>query len=604
MGVKIGERMEQKAKVKNRSIKGEISSLITEIIQALSPLGSGFTSIVKQLTKLEQRLEQERFQLGVLGQFKRGKSTLLNALLGEEILPTSVLPLTAIPTFLSWGERRGAKVIFQDGKAPENIESDDPAVLKGFLERYVTEQGNPENRRGVARVEVRHPAALLSRGVVLIDTPGIGSTFRHNTTTALSFLPQCDAALFVTAPDPPITEVEAEFLKTVNDHAARLFVVFNKVDYLSADETQKALRFLKEVLREQLKEKDIPKIFPLSARYALQAQRKNDHTLWEKSGFAALNAHLIDFLLHEKERALVEAVAQKAAALINETTLQLDLSIRSLTLPISALKERMKAFKETLSAVERERRVAADLLAGERLRLIEFLEEQAENLRQQGQAHLNEIMDKALEEQGAKIDENAVRKKVADAIPGFFAPQCAALGKRFFTRVSEALRPHRARADALLAKLRQSAAELFDIPYHSSLPVEEFKLTQQPYWVTETYSVSFIPSPMRLIDRLVPAHVRRERIKSRLAEEIETLVLHNVENLRVTTRESLEQTLRWFQRNLDEQFDATLIATHGAIEAAKRKREESADLNKEIVRLQAIKEELIKLKKRFLQVVA
>ena len=80
---------------------------------------------------------------------------------------------------------------FEDGRAPEECASEE---LRAFLARYVTEKENPENRRGVARVEVAHPASILARGVVLIDTPGIGSTFRHNTSTTLSFLPQCDAA--------------------------------------------------------------------------------------------------------------------------------------------------------------------------------------------------------------------------------------------------------------------------------------------------------------------------------------------------------------------------------------------------------------------------
>ena len=171
--------------------KSEPSVLIDELVQALASLEGGFSPIVGQLNDLGERVRERRFQLAVLGQFKRGKSTLLNALLGEEILPTSVLPLTAIPTYIAWGEKRKATVYFEDGRAPEECASEE---LRAFLARYVTEKENPENRRGVARVEVAHPASILARGVVLIDTPGIGSTFRHNTSTTLSFLPQCDAA--------------------------------------------------------------------------------------------------------------------------------------------------------------------------------------------------------------------------------------------------------------------------------------------------------------------------------------------------------------------------------------------------------------------------
>ena len=90
-------------------------------------------------------------------------------------------------------------------------------------EGFVTEEGNPKNRLGVEEVEILHPAPILQHGVVLIDTPGVGSTFTHNTRSTLNFLPQCDAALFVVSADPPLTEVETEFLKVVKSKVERLF---------------------------------------------------------------------------------------------------------------------------------------------------------------------------------------------------------------------------------------------------------------------------------------------------------------------------------------------------------------------------------------------
>ena len=84
--------------------------------------------------------------------------------------------------------------------------------------------------------------------MVLIDTPGIGSTFRHNTQATLNFLPQCDAALFLVSADPPLTEVEVEFLKEVRTKVTHLFFILNKVDYLTPAEQQVALSFLKKLI--------------------------------------------------------------------------------------------------------------------------------------------------------------------------------------------------------------------------------------------------------------------------------------------------------------------------------------------------------------------
>ena len=89
---------------------------------------------------------------------------------------------------------------------------------------FVTENSNPKNLKGVLQVEITHPAAIL-RDVVLIDTPGIGSTYRHNTEATMNFLPQCDAALFVISADPPIMEVEVTFLKEIRSRAAQVFLV-------------------------------------------------------------------------------------------------------------------------------------------------------------------------------------------------------------------------------------------------------------------------------------------------------------------------------------------------------------------------------------------
>jgi hypothetical protein len=155
----------------------------------------------------------------VLGQFKRGKSTLLNALLGAPVLPTGVTPVTAIPTFINAGSKAAARITFKDGKESllTTIESEIPDVL----ERYISEVKNPHNRLNVKCVETEVPSEFLDHGIVLIDTPGVGSTFVHNTRAAEAVLVECDAAVFVVSPDPPITEVEVMTSWTSEKGASR-----------------------------------------------------------------------------------------------------------------------------------------------------------------------------------------------------------------------------------------------------------------------------------------------------------------------------------------------------------------------------------------------
>jgi predicted GTPase len=168
-----------------------------------------------------------RLQVAVLGQFKRGKSTFINALLGIAVLPSAVVPATAIPTFIAWGPALLIRVTYQDSRPADEFRPATPSEAQEALRQWVTEEGNPKNRRGVKRVDLRLPANILRAGMVVIDTPGIGSTLQHNTDTALQVLPECDAALFILSADPPITQAELAYLAQVQRHAVRVFFVLN-----------------------------------------------------------------------------------------------------------------------------------------------------------------------------------------------------------------------------------------------------------------------------------------------------------------------------------------------------------------------------------------
>lgn len=205
----------------------DLTDLLTEAAACVLSPSASQAKLLERLEGLRQRLAADRFQLAVLGQFKRGKSMLLNALLGADTLPTGVIPVTAIPTFLQAAPKPRLRVTFTAGRI-EEFDEDGPAALRERLTAFVTEGANPRNMLGIARVEVFFPSELLAHGVVLVDTPGVGSTFHHNTAAADAVLPECDAALFVVSPDPPITEVEVQFLARVRQTVARVIVVLNK----------------------------------------------------------------------------------------------------------------------------------------------------------------------------------------------------------------------------------------------------------------------------------------------------------------------------------------------------------------------------------------
>jgi GTP-binding protein EngB required for normal cell division len=554
-----------------------LSPILDEAIQQVASLGSPYEADATKLTDLNDRLATGQFHLAVLGQFKRGKSTLLNALLGQNVLPTAVVPLTAVPTWIRFGHAPRARVEFSSAAVPEEFATTDPAELCRFLTKFVTESGNPHNRLGVARVEVFHPAEILKNGVVFIDTPGIGSTLRHNTETTLSFLPQCDAALFLVSADPPVTEVEVEFLRKVRPNVSRLFFVLNKVDYLDQAEVDDATKFFQKVISQHAGESHEASVFPVSARDGLKAKSNRDSQLWRKSGMAQVEQHLLRFLAREKMDSLRGAVRHKAADIVVDVIMRLRLSLRTLELPLEDLLSRMKTFDRRIKDLHRERVAAHDLLAGDKKRTHEFLEEQHEQLCKRGVHRLNQSLDQAIAAAGAQpLNEDDLQEALRTAIPDLFDGEFKEAIGLFDRRLAEVLRPHQERTDRLVESIRKTAADLFDVPYRPMDNSIAFDATREPFWLTYRYEHVFGPISPGMIDVLIPSRLRRRRIERRFRNKIEALVLYNAGKLREKLYDQIESTFRRFRRSLDERLAATIAATYGAAQAALKKRETHA----------------------------
>ena len=373
-----------------------LHSLLVSQSRELEELGPAFARDAETLKVLAERLAEGRFHLAVLGQFKRGKSTLLNALLGEDLLPSSVLPLTAIPTFITAGPSRQVRVVFSDHRPDQILDAADGTEVRDHLTRFAAEEGNPKNSLGVERVEVIHPSPLLSAGLTLIDTPGIGSTLVHNTATTMAFLQECDAALFVISADPPITGAEVSFLREVMTIVPRIFFIQNKSDMLNQDDLDRTVRFFSTVLTEQAGVRGEPEIFPISASQGLLARRSGDQELWRASGCARVEEYLQTFLIEEKQQALMAAIRIHALQVLQAVLFQVRLNERLLTMPVKDLEEKGTVFEETLTAIQRERDRTVDILAGEQQRVLGLLQEHAGSLRVQYTGELIALADLAL----------------------------------------------------------------------------------------------------------------------------------------------------------------------------------------------------------------
>lgn len=318
-----------------------LATQLRALIEALKKRGS--EARMRRCEALMVKLAEDRFTLAVLGQFKRGKSSLMNAIIGRELLPTGVLPLTSAITVLKFGPVERLVVRREGSPFPE-------IVPVSALSNYVTENGNPGNRRRVKTATLEVPLSFLRRGLEFVDTPGVGSAIEENTATTYSFVPECDAALFVTSVDTPLTASELDFLRAIREHVGKLFFVVNKIDLAPNErERDEILQFVRERLGEATA-LESPRIFPVSARLALAGAEGG-----ERSGLENLQAALATFLSEEKSAVLLRVIIEKALRIIEEEASELRLHRRARSLPDEDVRARVESLRHAWEELARGR---------------------------------------------------------------------------------------------------------------------------------------------------------------------------------------------------------------------------------------------------------
>ena len=438
----------------------------------------------------------------------------------------------------------------------------------------------------LSEFDLFYPAPILADGTVLIDTPGIGSTLAHNTETALRVLSECDASLFVVSADPPITEAELGYLRRVKPRTGRMFVVINKVDYLTAEEEHAVTDFLRKVLMDELLIDPEAPIFSVSARLGLSAKQSRDPDALKRSGMAQIESHLMRYLSTEKMQSLEEAIRRTAADILSQAGGEVELAAKALKMPLELLEQKSSEFAKALGAIEARRSTMGDLLAGDRRRLVENLEIQIKSLREETSSKLARIIDN-----GLSHPEDASDEKIKAALSGAIEELFNDAGHHFvdvFSRQAEdVLSNHRRRLEVLLDQVRRTAAEMFDIKLAPESEPETFHLAQEPYWLTERIDSTLIPDVSRLLGRLLPSAVRYRRRRVRIVKETNELILRNAENLRWAILRGLDETFRAAATLLEERFRDAITATKGVIEdALTRRRDHSFATEAELARLE------------------
>lgn len=205
---------------------------------------NGLVEFRPRIDSIAARLEDDSFELALFGRVSSGKSSMLNALLGTDVLPVGINPITAVPTKLRYGPELKAAVAYGDGRSE--------AVSVEELARLVTEQGNPGNLRNVVRALVEVPSPRLRQGVMLVDTPGLGSLAARGAAETLAYLPSCDLALLLIDAGATLSEEDIGTLRLLYEAGIPALLLLSKADLLAEGDLHRAISYIQEHIERAL----------------------------------------------------------------------------------------------------------------------------------------------------------------------------------------------------------------------------------------------------------------------------------------------------------------------------------------------------------------
>lgn len=313
------------------STQPRAAQLVRLVEQGLELVGTGDrTDLRKRLDQTLKRVKDPSIRVIVVGEFKQGKSKLINALVNAPVCPVDDDIATSVPTVVRYGDPASAAILVPkpDTDAGDEAVIERQPVPIADLATYVSEKGNPGNNKELVAGEVYLPRKILTGGLTIIDSPGVGGLNSSHTLTTLTALPTADAMLLVSDASQEYTEPELRFLRQAMRITPSVVGVLSKTD-LYPD-----WRRVEEIDRSHLAQvaADIP-LFPVSSDLRLEAARLQDGELNTESGFPGLVTHIRNEIVGKAERLQRRSVSQDLLSVCENLRLSLQSELEALENP-------------------------------------------------------------------------------------------------------------------------------------------------------------------------------------------------------------------------------------------------------------------------------
>lgn len=352
---------------KKKQLLGQLSQLQVVLQEMDQP------PHIKKVEESRAQLQKEQFQIVVVGEFSRGKSTFINALLGKKILPSSAKPTTTLLNIITYSNESFIKLHFRNKQVKEiNEEIFKKLVapkepIEGDKEAEHAYEKQVELFKSIEYAELGHPIPFCHDGVRIIDTPGTNDLDPAREQLTNSIIPQSDAAILLLSAVKILSESEMSFLKDriLASDIQKIFIVVNQKDLLESPEKiqqvyNHAYKNLKDILGG-------PKIYMVAAKDALNARRKEagEELITkrgkpipvkpiEESGFLELESALGDFLQFERGIVKLQKPIQQMDKLVSHVLeKQIGFEVQSLTQQKDGLQEKVASFRPRLDEVRR-----------------------------------------------------------------------------------------------------------------------------------------------------------------------------------------------------------------------------------------------------------
>lgn len=254
--------------------------------------------ILKQLGDLYNDISNDSYNIVVLGEFKRGKSTFINALLGKALLPMDVLPETAVINEIQYGEQATVLVEYRDGRMEKGRPDYD------YLKQFSARQNNT-NIENIKCIRIKYPVGFLRNNITLVDTPGVSDLSEQRAEITYSYIPKANAVVFLLDATSPLKATEYSFIKEkmIPLGVSNIMFIANRYDFVDEDEEPDYLPELEQRLlntfginTEEAMLQDIT-LYPLSATMALQGKETGNQELVVFSGIDEIRQKLHEMLV-------------------------------------------------------------------------------------------------------------------------------------------------------------------------------------------------------------------------------------------------------------------------------------------------------------------